>query len=450
MYVSTPLVTKIFRHICVGIAYICFLSAASAQTAPIMPEGLTDSTLRIDYCFSGNDKTCHISVAEQRVSAGWAGRRVNMNHHYLGGNGTITLKDARDGHILYVNTFSTLFQEWQATEEATRLNKAFENVFLVPMPKDSAIVEVSLRDLQGRTTATHSHTINPQDILIRPISSEKPLPHRYLLRAPQMESAIDIAIVAEGYTAAEMPQFYQHAEEALDALLSHEPFGRLKDKFNVVAVAAPSHDSGVSIPSQHTWRKTAVGSHFDTFYSARYLTTLRLRQLHDLLAGIPYEHIIILANTDHYGGGGIYNSYTLTTARHAAFRPVVVHEFGHSFAGLADEYYYDDQYMEYYYPHIEPWEHNITTMKNFSAKWEDMLPNEKEKKRAGKKKKAPQEPSPLDTESIGIYEGAGYQSKGVYRSTPNCRMKTNEAQAFCPVCRRSIERLVKFYTEEGN
>ena len=449
MHDSPRLPHRLFRHICVGIATICALPFATAQNVPYMPSGLTDSTLRIDYCFSGNSTSCSISIAEQRISAGWAGRRVNMDHHYLGGNGTITLKDARDGHILYVNTFSTLFQEWQATEEATRVCKAFENVFLLPMPKDSAIVEVVLRDLQSRTTATHSHLVNPADILIRPISSRKPLPHRYLLRAPNMESAIDIAIVAEGYTEAEMPQFYEHAAEALDALLAHEPFGSLKERFNVVAVAAPSRDSGVSIPSQHLWRETAVGSHFDTFYSARYLTTLHLRQLHDLLAGIPYEHIIILANTDHYGGGGIYNSYTLTTARHEAFRPVVVHEFGHSFAGLADEYYYDDQYMEYYYPHIEPWEHNITTMKDFSSKWEDMLPHEKAQKRTGKKK-SQAALSPLDTETIGIYEGAGYQSKGVYRSTPNCRMKTNEAPTFCPVCRRSIERLVKFYTEAGN
>ena len=184
MHFFPGLAHTIFRHICVGIATICALPFAFAQTTTGMPAGLTDSTLRIDYCFSGTDNNCHISIAEQRVSAGWAGRRVNMDHHYLGGNGTITLKDARDGRTLYVNTFSTLFQEWQATEEATRVSKAFENVFLLPMPKDTAIVEVTLRDLQGRTTATHCHLVNPRDILIRPISSEKPLPHRYLLRSP--------------------------------------------------------------------------------------------------------------------------------------------------------------------------------------------------------------------------------------------------------------------------
>ena len=173
-----------------------------------------------------------------------------------------------------------------------------------------------------------------------------------------------------------------------------------------------------------------------------------LCQLHDRLGGIPYEHIIILANTDTYGGGGIFNSYTLTTAGHPAFKPVVVHEFGHSFGGLADEYYYDDQFVEYYYPDCEPWEQNITTLYDFKLKWDDMLP-----KVIG----IPTEPvkgniweqfaNGVDMKSmIGVYEGAGYQSKGVYRPFPDCRMKTNAADAFCPVCQRALERMIEFYT----
>ncbi|MBP5521285.1 MAG: peptidase M64, partial [Bacteroidales bacterium] len=126
-----------------------------------------------------------------------------------------------------------------------------------------------------------------------------------------------------------------------------------------------------------------------------------------------------------YGGGGIYNSYTLTTAHHASFRPVVVHEFGHSFAGLADEYYYDDQYSNYYFPDCEPWEPNITTMNDFSSKWKDML---------GEK-------------GVSVIEGGGDMSKGVWRAGPDCRMKTTTASGFCPVCRRAIERMIKFYTE---
>ena len=156
------------------------------------------------------------------------------------------------------------------------------------------------------------------------------------------------------------------------------------------------------------------------------------------MAGIPYEHVIILANTEEYGGGGIYNSYTLTTAHHPKFRPVVVHEFGHSFGGLADEYFYDDDVMTDTYPlDIEPWEQNISTRVNFASKWEDMLV------------KGTPVPTPTSEKvkyPIGVYEGGGYSAKGIYRPADNCRMRTNEYPAFCPVCQRAVRRIIDFYT----
>ena len=206
--------------------------------------------------------------------------------------------------------------------------------------------------------------------------------------------------------------------------------------FNFTAVALESRESGVSIPHEHLWKDTALGASFDTFYSERYLTTLRLKKLHDSLAGIPYEHIIILANTDNYGGGGIYNSYTLTAAHNSLCLPVTVHEFGHSFGGLGDEYFYDDQYEQFYFPGIEPWEQNLTTLADFGKKWYDMLPE------------GTPIPTPHaglagnDMEHIGVYEGGGYQSKGVYRAFMDCRMKTNNTERFCAVCERAIERVI--------
>ena len=216
----------------------------------------------------------------------------------------------------------------------------------------------------------------------------------------------------------------------------------MKDRFNIVAVACPSKDSGVSIPRKNEWKETAVHSHFDTFYSDRYLTTRSVKTIHNWLTGIPYEHIIILANTDTYGGGGIYNSYTLTTAHHSTFKPVVVHEFGHSFGGLADEYAYTDEPSPLYPYDIEPWEPNITTLVHFEDKWKDMLPEDF---------KIPTETlnnaSEMNTK-VGVFEGAGYTMKGIYRPTMDCRMKTNEAPAFCPVCQRALKRMIEFYTEK--
>ena len=383
-------------------------------------------TLRVDYIFSGTDKSVEISLDEMSRFDGWAGRRTNLNEVPVRGNGQICMTDLQTGDTLYRMSFSTLFQEWQTTEEATKVRKSFENVFLLPMPQTKAKVNVHLYDFFGNIVASLNHVVDPSDILIRQLNPQTP-EHRYLLKSGAPEEKIDVAIVAEGYTAEEMDMFYADAQAAMEAILNHEPFGQYKDRFNFMAVALESQDSGVSVPGEGEWKDTALKAHFNTFYMDRYLTTLRLKNMHDKLSGIPYEHIVILANTDTYGGGGIYNSYTLTTAHHPAFEPVVVHEFGHSFAGLADEYYYDDMYVQYYYSHTEPWEQNITTLKDFNSKWKDML----------------------DAGQAQLLEGAGYQSKGVYRPAPDCRMHTNKADCFCPVCQRAISRIIEFYIKSG-
>ena len=381
-----------------------------------------DQTLRVDYMFSGTDKSVEISLDELSRYDGWAGRRTNLTEVPVRGNGQICMTDVQTGDTLYRMSFSTLFQEWQTTEEATKVRKSFENVFLLPMPTTKAKVNVHLYDFFGNIVASLNHIVDPSDILIRQLKPIAP-EHRYLLKSGTPQEKIDVAIVAEGYTAEEMDMFYADAQTAMEAILKHEPFGQYRDRFNFVAVGLESHDSGVSVPGEGDWKDTALKAHFNTFYMDRYLTTLRLKNMHDKLCGVPYEHFVILANTETYGGGGIYNSYTLTTAHHPAFKPVVVHEFGHSFAGLADEYYYDDQYVEYYYPGTEPWEQNITTLADFESKWKDML----------------------DAGEVELLEGAGYQSKGVYRPAKDCRMHTNRPDSFCPVCQRAIARIIEFY-----
>jgi hypothetical protein len=230
--------------------------------------------------------------------------------------------------------------------------------------------------------------------------------------------------LAEGYQQDEMSTFIDDVHVAMEALFEHEPFKSLRDRFHIVAVKAPSQESGTSEPGRGIWKNTALHSHFDTFYSDRYLTTLHLKDMHDWLAGIPYEHIIVLVNSGRYGGGGIFNSYNLTTTHHAKYRPVVVHEFGHSFGGLADEYAYgNDDPM--YFPDTEPWEPNITTKCDFSKKWEDLY----------KKGKA------------GLHEGGGYLTNGVWRGFEDCRMRTNEEPEFCLVCKQALTRLIDFYTK---
>ena len=339
---------------------LCLFMSANVN-AQEFNKVFSDSTLRIDYIFSGNANQQHIAVDQLNVLPRWYGKKQRLAELPMEGNGQITVRDHHTKHILYRNSFSTLFQEWLTYDEAKHTSRAFENVFLVPMPKDTVDITVTLKDNRRETTTQLTHTVAPSDILIKHIGERNRTPFETLQTAQDSSRCIHIAFLAEGYRTDEMDIFLKDAAEATEALFAHEPFKAMRNRFNIIAVKAPSADSGTSEPSKGVWKNTALHSHFDTFYSNRYLTTLRLKTVHDWLAGLPYEHIIILVNTHQYGGGGILNSYNLSMTHHPSFKPVVVHEFGHSFAGLADEYAYDFEEIPMYPPDIEPWEQNITT-----------------------------------------------------------------------------------------
>lgn len=404
----------------IGITIIsALLTAISLQAS--------DKTLRADYIFSGGKDGTSISLRKLSVTDNWYGRSVNMDTAPVEGNGEIRMTDDATGKTLYLNTFSTLFQEWLTTDESKILTKAFENSFLLPLPDAGATISIKLYDTRRNVICSLSHPVNPNDELLTQKQPSE-VPYRYIHKGGDPKKCIDVAIVGEGYTAKERRLFFKDAGAAVESILSTEPFASHRADFNFIAVAPESKDSGVSVPQEGKWLDTAASGHFDTFYIKRYLTTSDVFDVHDILQGLPYEHIVILANTEGYGGGGIYNSYTLTTAHHEMFAPVVVHEFGHSFGALADEYAYENEDYDdpYYFPDIEPWEQNLTTQKDFSLKWKDMM----------------EEGVP----GVGLYEGGGYLLKGVWRPAEDCRMRSNKSEGFCPVCRRAIERMIRFNT----
>ena len=422
---------------------LCCGLTVGAQT---FEEWFDDRTLRLDYVFAGDASRQELYVDQLSQLPRWFGRRTRLAELPLAGNGQITVRAHRSQQVIYRHAFSTLFQEWLATDEAKHVRRSFENVFLVPFPRDTVDVTVELFDFHSRVQASMTHTISPTDILISHKGEGTKTPHAgmtnaargdgqrrtrgfqtpyvTLQKAADTTRCIHIAYVPEGYTEEQMFSFLDHCRIAMEALFRHEPFKAMRARFNIIALLAPSVDSGVSEPGNGLWLNTALDSHFDTFYSQRYLTTLHLKRLHDLLAGTPYEHIIILANTSHYGGGGIYNSYNLSYTGGEKFESVVVHEFGHSFGGLADEYPYgDDDPM--YFSDTEPWEPNLTTLHDFSSKWQNLI----------------------DDGRASLIEGGGYLSKGVWRGKEDCRMRTNEEPDFCPVCQQALRRLINFYTE---
>ena len=394
--------------------------SASAQR---FEDYFEDRTLRLDYTFSGDAQHQQIYVDELISMPRWYGKRQRLNEVPLKGNGQIIVTSKAGGEVIYRHSFSSLFQEWISTAESKHTQKSFENVFLVPYPKQPVDITVELYDYHNKVNAKMTHAVDPKDILIRKAGERLVTPYVTLQQAADTSRCIHVAYVAEGYQQHEMGTFLEDCRIAMEALFQHEPFRQMQDRFNMIAVMSPSAESGVSEPGKGIWKSTALGAHFDTFYSERYLTTLHLKKMNDILAGTPYEHIIVLVNGERYGGGGVYNSYTLTDAHDPSFRPVVVHEFGHSFGGLGDEYPYgDDDPM--YFPDTEPWEPNLTTKHDFNGKWENLV----------KEKKA------------GLIEGGGYLTKGVWRGFENCRMRTNEEPEFCLVCQQALKRLIDFYT----
>ena len=424
------------RLLCLAVAVVTTMALHAQE----FDAHFEDATLRIDYTLMGNATDQYVALRDMSTTPNWWGRRVNLDDVPLKGNGDLTLYDAENREVLYKTSFSSLFQEWITTPEAQSITKSFEFTLLVPMPQRSVIAEMVLRDNTGKESMLR-HTINPADVLIRDRSEQQPLPHVYTHQGGDSKECIDVVILAEGYTAEEMELFMEDAMITTTEILSYDPFKSHKEKFNFIAVQTPSVDTNVSVPHEEAWRDTAVGSNFMTFYMPRYLTSGEVYAMYDLATNIPCEHFIILANTDTYGGGGIYNSYTLTTAHHPSFRPVVVHEFGHSFGGLGDEYFYDnnDDNDEMHSLSHEPWEPNITTLVDFDSKWADMVVE-------GIEVPTTVTPERSANYTVGVYEGGGYRSKGIYRPVDVCRMRNNTAERFCPVCERALERVILHQT----
>ena len=451
---------RYFLPLFLALACACAQKPAQTFPEPVFEQHFTDSTLRLDYVFCGDSRHQAIYLQGMAKTGPWAGRRNRLDQVLLRGNGQVRVKDPASGAPLYVTSFSTLFQEWQDYEEARAVQKAYENCLQVPFPKDTVDIEVVLTDKHGKVSARMEHRVAPEDILIRRVQGPETHVESLWGEGP-LEGAIDIVLLAEGYTAAEEGKFFADAARARDALLGHEPFASRRDAFAIRAVFAPSQDSGPSIPHQGEWHQTLVDSHFDTFYSERYLTTSAQQKVYDALGDVPFEHIIVLVNTPVYGGGGIFNNLTIMGSDHPTFNQVLVHEFGHAFGGLGDEYFYGDQEETPYPADTEPWEPNITTLKDFAAKWQDMLPE-------GTPVPTPEDSIETQTDvrriwhtlspeqkallnsQIGVYEGAGYQAHGVYRPVQECRMKINECEEFCPVCTRAINRMIDYYTESSS
>jgi IgA Peptidase M64. len=420
-------------------ALFLFLLFASAVSSQNFSDYFNSKACRIDFNLCGNNKNTQAYLDKILEEPFWGGRRSRLSEDMNLGQYRFQIMDSVSNRLIYTDEFSTLYFEWQSTPEAGKVDKCFEQSIQFPFPLKPVKVIIEKRTGFDQWQSLLEFAFSPDDKLIRR-SVPAPAPVKTILKTASPDKAIDIAVVAEGYTAAQRAKFFRDAEKLANNLFTHEPFKKFHNRINVYAIAATSVDTGVSKPQDNNWRNSALGSHYYTFYSNRYLTTPNVYKLRDYAALVPYDAIFILANTKTYGGGGIYNFYCMASAdSKRAQAEVTVHEFGHSFAGLADEYFYDNDALDGMYNlKEEPWEPNITTLVRFQIKWKNSLPV------------GTLIPTPLtdeNKEKIGVFEGGGYLKKGIYRPYFDCRMRTNTAKAFCPVCEKAVEKRILFLTE---
>ncbi|MFA6401882.1 MAG: M64 family metallopeptidase [Salinivirgaceae bacterium] len=397
-----------------------------------------NQTLRIDFNLNGNDTSEEFILKELKKQSIWAGSQKLATHTSVDmGSYRFLIYDSVSNLLLYKQGFCSLFNEWQTTAEAKSTKQSYYHVNLMPFPKNTVRYVLEKRAFSdGQFHPIQELFINPTNYFI---VNEKPLPTKFTViqGGDACNHKIDIAFVAEGYTKEEMKKFRKDVKRVWDYISSIPPFDEYRNEFNVYAVESISTESGTDIPGKHLYKNTVLNSMFYTFDTPRYLTTRDIKSLHDNAAVVPYDQLFVLINSAEYGGGGFYNYYSGSTVDHELSLKVALHEFGHGFAGLADEYYRSSvAYNGFYNLKTEPWEPNITTLVAFETKWKDMVPQGVN---------VPTERNKELKDSIGVYEGGGYSSKGIYSPFQDCRMKSNAPNNFCPVCKKSILQTIKNY-----
>lgn len=399
----------------------------------------TQESLRIDFILSGNATITQASIFELKKEPYWGGSIVHTLDAFDFGEFRINIKDSTNQNIIFSRGFCSLFEEWQTTDEANVIDKSFFQTVTCPYPKSKVYVSIEKRNMSGSFEELLTTEINPESYSISKPRPLKVKSHKIIDNGTSAQ-CVDIVFIGDGYSKNEISKFHKDVKELSRYMFTQPPFDKYQNRFNIWAVDAVSEDSGISDPRKGVWKNTAVKSSFNTLNSDRYLESIYTFLIRDYAGVVPYDQIYVLANTDKYGGGGIYNHFSLTSVDNERSKTVFIHEFGHAFAGLGDEYYTSEtSYNDFYTKSIEPWQPNLTTMVDFNEKWKNMMDKD----------------TPIPTpaieeyfDKIGVFEGGGYVEKGVYRPAYNCRMKTNEAPDFCPVCQRAIEKMILFLVGE--
>ncbi|MBD3226181.1 MAG: peptidase M64 [Caldithrix sp.] len=475
------------------------LTLIAQKTVPF-DQYFLDRTLRIDYYHIGDKINEWVTLDKLYKEGPWAGSTTNLIDTFNNGKYYIKIYDEQSEKLIYSRGFNSYFGEYQTTAAAKNgIKQTFHESALIPYPINSITFTLSARNQDNKLSRIFSTKIDPSDsTLITKHSRLSQVDTIRILHNRPAHNAVDLALLAEGYTSNEYDKSVADFKHFAKVLFKHKPFAGNRQKFNIYGVFYPSDESGCDEPTHDTYKNTALNTTFNSMGSPRYLLTEDNKALHDIGRHVPYDQLLIMVNQQRYGGGGIYNFYLTFTSNNEWRDYVFIHEFGHAFAGLADEYYSSSTaYDAFYSTQMEPVEPNITALLDPNVlKWRhlvnentpiptpwskqlyDSLNNSYQKNRREynnrialmERQRAPQEEidrlkkeahkvnqrvqSRLDSiinnstysHDIGAFEGAGYVSEGLYRPMMDCIMFSKGRKPFCRVCEAAINDIIDFYT----
>jgi len=482
-----------------GIVFFATIVPGAHAASPF-ERHFENATLRIDFHHTGNEVEEHISIDRLYRQGRWAGSRSRLVDPFSYGGYLVETRDADSNNLLFSRGFDSFFGEYRTTAAAASGTlRTYHESVLLPFPKRPVTVNLIARRRDGASVKLLEIQIDPSSI---DISGEPPSANVLVIESHvggTPSGVLDIAILGEGYTESGIAVFKADLAKATDVLLGQAPFASHRDRISVRGVLAVSADRGCDEPTRGAYRDTALGVSFNSLGSERYLLTEDNRSLRDIAANVPYDALIIMVNHDRYGGGGIYNLFSTFTAHSKWSDYLLLHEFGHSFAGLADEYYSSSVAYNDFYPRgYEPVEPNITALLDpANLKWKDLIeegtevptPWEKEgydlegtayqkertalneaiaeaaragmpEERIVELREKEERHAAANAEwtrqyltrsrwagRVGVFEGAGYSSTGLYRPMLDCLMFSRRVQPFCQVCERAVEAMILRYSD---
>ena len=469
------------------ILLLALLFAAPLQASPTFDEFFTGNTLRFDYFHTGTHGEEQIALDRVRLEGEWSGRRAQLFDTTNLGLYMFVVVDVATNQPIYSAGFSSIFGEWQSTGEARAGTwRAFHESQRFPEPRAPVQLVLKRRGAEGTFVEIHSHRFDPASRFVDRSKIKETGEVWNVFRSGPAPEKVDLLILGDGYRADELESYRADARAVTEALFEFPPFKRRKQDFNVWAIDVPAPESGVTKPREGKWRASPLGMSYNIFDSERYMLTLSNREMREIAAAAPYDFLILIANSDKYGGGGIFNLYSTAAAKSEQMPYLIVHEFGHAFAGLGDEYYTSQvAYEDFLVPGVEPWEPNVTALVNGveGLKWRHFMEADEDtpvptpwnqevydetslsyQKQRSELRAAGASEARMDEyfetvkastsellaeepfrDRVGAFEGAGYQAKGLYRPSVDCIMFSRNPDHFCQVCSAAIERIIDLF-----